>query len=128
MKTDDNWKETRLLAKDILDLTGVPIETTEHFLELLEDLIIHRFLEMVLSDNSNEDTDYSIELPYLGTLVLAINPNNNNISTSFNIRKSLYKKIKSAYNSRISPLTCQIEENLKNRLVKKFEEEDYEDE
>ena len=36
MKSDDNWKETRLLAEDLQNLIGLPSKVTEDYLKIIE--------------------------------------------------------------------------------------------
>lgn len=120
MNPDENWKETRATAEDLSILLGVPTSTTEEFLKVLENLIIHRLVE-VLSDSESEDV--AIELPYLGSLVIS-DPKKKYPDISFVPRKAFYRKIKDACQSLKSPLTSQIGVALGQKLVQIFEEGD----
>lgn len=124
MNPDNNWKEVRATAKDLSELLGVSERTVEDFLVILENLIIHRFIEALLDyDNEGESTykDISIELPYLGNLVVTIDENNQ-ISTNFVLRKVFYRKLKKSVHTLESPLTNQLMNILGDNLVKLFEE------
>lgn len=120
MRPDDNWKEVRASADDLSDLMNIPVRATEDFLTVLENLIVHKFVETI-SDEECRGKDIAIELPYLGTLVVSIDENDQ-VSLNFVARKVLYRKIKSAYIKRESPLVYQLETILGDYLVKKMEE------
>lgn len=122
MRPDDNWKEVRASAEDLSDLMSIPVRATEDFLTVLENLIVHKFAETI-SDEECKGTDVAIELPYLGTLVVSIDENDQ-ISLNFVARKVLYRKIKSAYVKRESPLVSQLESILGDHLARKMEEGD----
>lgn len=122
MVPDENWKETRLTAEDLSLLLGVPVSTIENFLSVLENLIIHRFVEK-LGDEDCCNNDYSVELPYLGSLVVSVN-DSSKVSLSFVARNSFYRKIRRACNMRESPLPNMIGQVLGESLVKKLEEGD----
>lgn len=122
MRPDDNWRETRASAEDLSELLGIHPKATEDFLVVLENLIVHRFLEAI-SDDDCSGKDISIELPYLGTLVVSFD-DHDQISTNFVIRKVLQRKIKTAYLKRTSPLVSQLETILGDHLVKKMQEGD----
>ncbi len=122
MKSDTNWKETRLMAADLDVLLGIPVETSEKFLKVLENLIIHRFLEMVMdSEDIQDGKTYHIELPYLGSLVINMVKQNKFI-IDFVVRKSFYQKIKDAIATKESPLVKQLEVELSRNLLKRYEE------
>lgn len=122
MRPDDNWKETRASAEDLSDLLNVPVKATEDFLTVLENLIVHKFVETI-SDEDCRGKDIAVELPYLGTLVVSID-DNDQISLNFVARNVLYRKIKTSYTKRSSPLVSQLESILGDYLVKKMEEGD----
>lgn len=120
MRPDDNWKEVRLLAEDLDTLLGLPKEVSEDYLKILENLIVHRFIETI----SNEDfrgKDCQVELPYLGSLVVSVDESDK-LSLNFIPRSTFYRKIKNAYYKRESPLVTQCAEILGQDLVKKYEE------
>lgn len=117
---DCNWKETKLTIQDLSTLLGVSTKTLKEFFEVVENLLVHKFLEEVLKSDSLEDTDIEVALPYLGSLVLSLNKKN--ISTNFVIDNNLYKKLKKAYLSKESPLTDQICKLLGKDLLDKFED------
>ena len=119
MKTDNNWIETRILSDDISSLLGVPNKTTEDFLLTIENLVVSRLLT-VLGDDDCKGKDYSIELPYLGTLVVSCS-NKGNITTNFVCRPLFYRKIRKAVNCRVNPLEYQIGKVLGDYLVSKME-------
>lgn len=119
MNPDENWKETRASAEDLSLLLGVSTSTTEEFLKVLENLIIHRFVE-ALTDTESEEV--SIELPYLGSLVISRQKKSPEIT--FVVRPAFYRKIKEACHTLKSPLTSQISAALGQKLVQKFEEGD----
>lgn len=122
MKSDNNWKETRLLAEDLSNLIGLSPEMTENFLKIIENLIIHKFLEVVSEeDNDLKGKDIQIELPYLGSLIISIN-DKDKLTTDFVVRNIFFRKLKSAYYSRESPLTEQVEKILGQQLSHEFEE------
>lgn len=122
MRPDNNWKEVRASAEDLSCLLNIPVRATEDFLTVLENLIVHKFVEVV-SDEDCTGKDISIELPYLGNLVISIDENGQ-ISLNFVARKVFYRKIKDAYNKRESPLVSQLEAILGDYLVKKMEDGD----
>lgn len=122
MNPDNNWRETRATAEDMSLLLGVSVTDTENFLKVLENLIIHRLVEE-LADSEAEDV--SIELPYLGSLVVSREKKYPEIS--FVPRNSFYRKIKDACRTLKSPLTSQVEVALGQKLVKIFEEGDESD-
>lgn len=129
MNPDANWKETRILAEDLDTLLGIPVGTSEDFLTVLENLIIHRFVEILRDTDQRDTTDYSIELPYLGTLVITPTGKKKlQLSISFSPRSVLYRKLKSAYFSHESPLVTQLGKLLGDQLVSKFENGEIEDE
>lgn len=119
MKVDDNWKQTRVLAQDLNKLLNLPTETSEKYLQILENLIVHKFLESVLSKEDN--TCYEIELPYLGTLIIEVT-DKGHLSTDFVVRPLFFKKLQAAYNTNESPLIQQCTDLLSEKLVKQFEE------
>lgn len=122
MNPDENWKETRATSKDLSELLGVSVSTVEDFLTILENLIIHRFVE-VISESEESLEDVSIELPYLGSLVIStINGKGSRLSISFVPRQSFYKKVRKAYLSLESPLINQVNSILGNRLVEMLKE------
>lgn len=123
MNPDKNWKETRASAEDLLLLTGVPVNVTEEFLKTLENLIIHRFVESLA--DSEDKCDVSIELPYLGSLVVSNDKKYPEIN--FVPRPAFYRKIKNACHSLESPLTSQVSDDLSRKLVRLFEEGDESD-
>lgn len=118
MRTDDNWKETRVLAEDLNTLLNLPNNISEEYFKVLENLIVHKFLEKLLEDEDNNGKDYSIELPYIGTIVVSVE--NDRLSTSFSVKSSFYKKIKSAYDTKESPLVKQCSDILGEVLSRKF--------
>lgn len=120
MRPDDNWKEVRASAEDLSDLLNIPVRATEDFLTVLENLIVHKFVETI-SDEECRGKDIAIELPYLGTLVVSIDENDQ-MSLNFVARKVLYRKVKNAYVKRESPLVSQLESILGDHLVRKMEE------
>lgn len=120
MNPDNNWKDTRATAEDLSLLLGVSVQTVEDFLIVLENLILHKYVEK-LSENDSADVDISIELPYLGSLVVSISEKGQ-ISTSFVVRRAFYRKLKKATGSLESPLTSQLCKILGNQLVESFEE------
>lgn len=116
MKTDENWKETRVLSEDIEVLFGIPRRTTEEFLDFLEQLIVHKYLE-AFSD-SDENTDIALELPYLGTLV--VTGKKGKTSVSFSPRKKFYQRLRRAQDG-VSPLSESLSDLLGKDLVNKME-------
>lgn len=120
MNPDNNWKDTRASAEDLSLLLGVSVQTVEDFLVVLENLIIHKYVEE-LSKTDESTVDINIELPYLGSLVVSTNEKGQ-ISTSFAVRRTFYRKLKKATNLMESPLTSQLCKILGNQLVEKFEE------
>lgn len=125
MTPDDNWKETRVLAEDLSELLGIPKQASEDFLLVLENLIIHKLVEK-LSDEDCKGQDISIELPYLGTLIISVDEQGR-VSEDFVCRKTFARKVKSAVNQRESPLVSQLGKILGESLVKKMEEGEVED-
>ena len=121
MKADENWKETRVLTSDLEELLGIPKETSEEYLKVLENLIIHKFVEELLDTNSFIEKDCAIELPYLGTLIISVNKGNS-ISTSFAPRRTFYNKIKEAYSTKQSPLIVQCEDLLRDEYLNNLKE------
>lgn len=121
MIPDDNWKETRILAEDISKLLGIPTQSTEDYLCVLENLIIHRLIELVNDSTDVTNKDYSVELPYLGTLIVSVS-DSNKLTTSFVCRSSFNKKIKSAIFQKKNPLISQISKILGDVLVSKMED------
>lgn len=124
MNADDNWKETRLLAEDLENLLGVPKNINEDYLKIIENLIIHKFVEQILDDDESINNDYCIELPYLGSLIISIN-SINQLDINFVPRTAFYKKIRNAYIKKESPLLDQCTKILSNEYVKRFEESDF---
>lgn len=122
MRPDDNWRETRATAEDLSELLNIPVKATEDFLVVLENLIVHRFAEEI-SDKDCKGKDISIELPYLGTLVVSISEEDQ-LSLNFVARNVLYRKIKNSYIKRTSPLVSQLGSILGDYLVEKMEDGD----
>lgn len=122
MRPDDNWKETRILAEDLDTLLGLPKDITEDYLKILENLIVHRFVEQLEDCQDFRNKDCQIELPYLGSLVISVNEKNK-ISTDFVVRDTFYRKLRNALYSKESPLVSQCGKILGEDLVKRFEEE-----
>ncbi len=124
MKVDENWKQSRILAQNINRLLELPVETSEKYLQIVEEVILHTFLEMVLSagEESNPGLDqvFEIELPYLGTLV--ITAHDKHLSTDFVVRPTFYKKLQNVYLKKVSPIIQTCNELLSQELVKQFEE------
>lgn len=122
MKSDENWKESRLLAQDLELIAGVPVEVTEDYLKIIENLIIHKFVE-ILSNEDFRGKDCQVELPYLGSLVVSVDEKNK-MSTNFVVRNSFYRKLRKAYLHRESPLVEQCSSILGDHLVELFEKGD----
>lgn len=125
MNPDENWKETRVTAQDLSQLLGIPVKATEDILTVLENLIVHRFVEKI-SDDDIRGTDVSIELPYLGSLIVSVR-DNGGVETSFVPRKVFYNKIKKACYSRNSPLVEQLSKVLGEELVSRMEKGEVEE-
>lgn len=91
----------------------------------MENLLIHKFIELLNNEDITEDKDYNIELPYLGSFIVSIT-DKGRIITNFTAKSSFYKKIKSAYLTRESPLVSQCGSILGKDLADKYiaEEED----
>lgn len=124
MKVDENWKQSRILAQNLDRLLNLPVETSEKYLQIIEDVLLHTFLEMVLSEvSSDTETDqvYEIELPYLGTLVITVREGKH-LSTDFVVRPTLYKKLQNVYLKKESPLIHTCNNLLSQQLIKQFEE------
>lgn len=122
MNPDNNWKETRATSKDLSELLGVSVSTVEDFLTILENLIIHRFVESI-AESEDPPEDISIELPYLGSLVVStVGGKGGRLSISFVPRQSFYKKVRKAYLSLESPLINQVNLILGGHLVEMLEE------
>lgn len=121
MNPDNNWKETRLLSQDLSEILGVPVQATEDFLLVMENLIIHKFIETI-SDEDFRGKDCQIELPYLGSLVISVD-DKNRMNINFVVRKSFYKKIKNAYNNKNNPLSDQLCKILGYKLSQIIEED-----
>lgn len=121
MKPDDNWKETRLLCDDISNLLDIPRGVSEDYLTVLENLIIHKFAEAVCLEEDCRGKDFSIELPYLGSLIVSID-SKNHMSVNFAVRSAFYKKLRAAYTRKESPLTSQMYSILGDLLIEKMEE------
>lgn len=119
MKVDDNWRDVHILAEDLDQLLGIPAKTSEKFLEILSELIIHRFLEEVLAQD--KDT-YQVILPYLGNLI--INVEDKFPKIDFMVRPSFYKAIKEAYKDKKSPLVNDCVKRLSSELIKRYNEGD----
>lgn len=120
MRSDDNWKATRDLTEDLEDLTGIPKEVSEDLLMIIENLIIHKFIEAV-ADKDYDGKGCCIVLPYLGSLDI-VTDDRNQISLNFIPRNSFTRKIKSAYYNQESPLVVQCAKILGEDLVNKFKE------
>ncbi len=119
MRSDENWKETRATAQDMELLTGVPVSITENYLKLLENLILHKFTEQVSTNKDLRGTDCQITLPYLGDLIVSIS-DNSQLTTSFVVRPSFYKKLIKCYTKKESPLITQISTLVEDEFVRKF--------
>lgn len=128
MASDENWKETQVLVKDIAQLLGVPPGMTKDLLKTLENLIIHKLVEAVSTEDNPSDKDYAIELPYLGTLVVSLTGRRDQVSLSFAPRNSFYRKVRKACHTLESPLTEQVGEILGEHFVNLYEEGGVEDE
>lgn len=126
MRPDDNWKETRLLAEDISQLLNIPRGVSEDYLTVVENLIIHKFIECVNGEDIRGQ-EVSIELPYLGSLIISVD-DRGHLETSFVVRSSFYRKLKNAYQKNESPLVTQLGAILGQSLVEKMEEGRIEDE
>lgn len=125
MNPDNNWKETRATAEDLSKLLGVSVSAVEDFLVVLENLIVHKIVEALSSSDqsdSGEDREVSVELPYLGSLVVSILGKRESVSLSFCPRSSFYKKVRKACHMLESPLVSQLERVLGEKLLKMFEE------
>lgn len=119
MNPDQNWKETKVVTKDVETILEVPCNEVNEILSLVEKLAIHRFVE-ILSDHEFKDKDVAIELPYLGTLILSIN-SRGKITYNFVVRNSMYREFRDAYRNRKSPLESDLSKKLSSELVKRFE-------
>ena len=122
MNPDENWKETKATSKDLSELLGVPESSTQEFLEILENLIIHRLVESLLSEDTISEKDFSVELPYLGSLIVSLSGSRDNVSLSFVPRNTFYRKIRRACHTLESPLNAQISSILGGHLAKSYEE------
>lgn len=121
MTPDENWKETRVLAKDISLILGTPDKDVEELLKTIENLIVHKLVEaMTTEEISNKD--FSVELPYLGTLVVSISGSRDSVSTNFVPRRTFYRKIRKACHTLESPLTSQLCEKLGEHYATLYEE------
>lgn len=122
MNPDENWKETKATAKDLSVLLGVPESSTQNFLEVLENLIIHKLVESLSSEEDISDKDFSVELPYLGSLIVSLSGSRDSVSLSFVPRNTFYRKVRKACHTLESPLNDQVSAILGNHLSKLFEE------
>lgn len=120
MKPDNNWINTRVITKDLETILGVPVHLSEDYLITIENLIIHKFIEVSMDQDAE---DYQIELPYLGSLVISPLPHHK-LSVEFTPRKSFYNKLCKAYYDKESPLIIQCAKALGGTLSNKFEEGD----
>lgn len=100
-------------------MLGVPSDVSKEYLEVIENLLIHKFIESLNEEDIVEGKDYSIELPYLGSFTVFIT-DKGRITTSFTAKSSFYKKIKSAYLTRESPLVSQCGTILGKDLADKY--------
>lgn len=110
---DNNWITLKETTEEISDILGIPPETSEKYLEVVENLLIHNLIDS-FNDNPHANS-FTVQLPYLGSLVLEIN-DNGKISTSFTPSSRFYRKIKSAYSTRKSPLTRMVGIELGNLI------------
>ena len=120
MKVDDNWRETKVTLEDMESLLGIPSRVSEEYLKILENLLVHRFLEEMLSCEEDQ-ASYQVDLPYLGSLV--IHKKGTKLSTDFAPSSSFYRKLKKAANSQESPLVRQCAKLLGQDLAEIFTEE-----
>lgn len=121
MTPDENWKEVKILSEDLSALLGVSEKSTKEFLTTLENLIIHRLTEQVSLSEETHDVEYSIELPYLGTLVVSVEGPRDLVSLSFVARNSFYRKVRKACHHQESSLNSQVASQLGEHLVNLFE-------
>lgn len=122
MNPDENWKETKATANDLSKLLGIPESSTIEFLEVLENLIIHRLVESLLTEDKISDKDFLVELPYLGSIVVSLTGARDRVSISFVPRNTFYRKIRKACHTLESPLNDQVSFILGSSLSKLFEE------
>lgn len=122
MTSDENWKETQVLIKDIAQLLGVPPGMTKDLLKVMENLIVHNLVELIAKEKNPSDKDYAIELPYLGTLVVSLTGSRDQVSTSFVPRKSFYRKLRKACHTLESPLVEQVGQILGEHFAELYEE------
>lgn len=123
MRPDDNWRETRAYASDVSSLDDkVDTKDVERIFNEVEDVIVHRFIELLNDMEDCQGTDVQIELPYLGSLVISFD-DSGKMSYNFVVRQVLSKKLKSAYTSRESPLTEKYAKLLSDKFIKNLESE-----
>lgn len=124
MNPDENWKETKIFIRDVSDLSGYSEQEVESILKLLENLIVHRLVETIKSsEDSPQGKSFSVELPYLGSLIVDMKGKSRGVSVSFASRPSFYRKLRKACHSQESPLVEQMSEDLSKYLVEQLEVE-----
>lgn len=123
MKTDENWKQVRLLSKDLETLLDLPLKEIEEYNEVFQDLIIHKFIEDVSKEDDPRGLDYEIILPYIGSLIISISDKGKISSTNFVCRPAFFHDLRKAYNSLESPLVKRYSKILGKTLVDKYNEE-----
>lgn len=122
MIPDDNWKETQVYAQDLSTLLGIDSKSTQEFLVTLENVIIHRLVEVIADTPDKSNKDYSLELPYLGNLIVSLSGTRDKVSVNFVTRPAFYRKIRKACHDLRSPLVGQVSSELGKHLVKLLEE------
>lgn len=117
MNPDDNWLQVKDLCKDMESLTEIPCSVLEDLFKILENLIVHKFVENSLEFDGK---DLEIVLPYIGSLVISSTEDKNGFSTTFTMRNAFYRKLKDAYRTKNSPLVSQLNSVLGKELVERF--------
>ena len=119
-KVDKNWQETRVTAKDLEELLGIPAEVSEELFKTVENLALHKLVEEFIKNKSTVGKDFAVSLPYFGTLVISFGYHDK-LTWNFVPCGTFLKTLRAVHWSKESPLTEQLCEVLSKDLMKTLE-------
>ena len=120
---DDSWIVIDDLLSDLEKLTEIPKSISRDFLKIIENLIVHKFIEKVNEIDLESDIsgkDIEIVVPLIGSLVISIGDDKKISDNTFTMNKKFYNKLKESLDTRESPLVLYLSKIVGEDLVRRY--------